>query len=70
MAPVKEFHTAGDEDQYEPQYHNQSECPFGRKIIRSAHYVPGRRTGDVLCAHCEELALEGSYLFARTLSAS
>jgi hypothetical protein len=70
MAPVKEFHTSGDEDHHEAQYHNQSECPYGLRIIRNAHYVRGRRAGDGLCAHCQELALEGSYLFARSVSAS
>ena len=66
MAPVNEFHSTGDEDRLERKYHNQSECPFGRTIIRNGHYVPGRGAQEVLCAYCEELALEGSYLFART----
>jgi hypothetical protein len=65
MAPVKEFHTSGEEDHLRAQYHNQSECPCGMRIIRNAHYVPGRRAEDALCSFCEELALEGSYLFAR-----
>jgi len=68
MAPVHEFHTAGGEDNHEPRYHNQSDCPHGLEIIRNAHYVAGRGAGHELCGSCAELCLEGSYLFARAAS--
>jgi hypothetical protein len=63
MAPVKEFHTSGDEDHNESVYHYRSGCGVGRAIICNGHYVAGRRAGDTLCESCTEIALEGSDLF-------
>lgn len=56
MSKVDAFHTSSDEDGDKLVYHNQSECGYGKEIIRNGHYVKGVLAGSELCTKCEELA--------------
>jgi hypothetical protein len=56
MGVVDEFHTSSDEDGDKLVHHNQSECGYGKEIIRNGHKVLGKLTGSVLCTRCADIA--------------
>lgn len=57
MTKVHDFHTStGPDGAGQLKYHNQSECGYGKEIIRNGHKVAGRQPGDSLCDRCKELA--------------
>lgn len=56
MSLVPEFHTSSDEDNNELRHHNQSECGYGKEIIRNDHYVVGTLPGSKLCERCKDFA--------------
>jgi hypothetical protein len=60
MGLVADFYTSNGEDGHELTYHNQSECGYGKEVIRNGHYAAGRGTGRSLCSRCIDLAAEAS----------
>jgi hypothetical protein len=57
MALVNEFHTSSEEDGDKLVYHNQSECGYGKEIIRNGNRISGRADGSTLCERCRDIAL-------------
>jgi hypothetical protein len=57
MSETLPFHTSSDED--EPVYHDQSECGYGKEIIRDGNMVAGVLQGSTLCTECARLASDG-----------
>jgi hypothetical protein len=56
MTKVNDFHTStGPDGAGQLKYHDQSECGYGKEIIRNGHKVAGRQPGDSLCDRCREL---------------
>ena len=55
MGYVSAFHTSSDEDGDKLVHHDQSECGYGKEIIRNGHYVLGVLPGSDLCKKCKEL---------------
>lgn len=56
MAKVPAFHTSTDEDGDPLRHHDESECGYGKEIIRNGHYVAGILPGSILCDRCRDLA--------------
>ena len=56
MGLVADFHTSSDEDGDKLVHHNQSECGYGKEIIRNGHKVDRRLPGSVLCSRCADIA--------------
>ena len=56
MALVADFHTSSTEDGDKLVYHNQSECGYGKEIIKNGNKVADRQPGDTLCDACTDLA--------------
>lgn len=59
MTKVGAFHTSTDEDGDPLRHHNQSECGYGKEIIKNGHYVEGILPNSKLCETCEGLAAAG-----------
>ncbi len=55
MGLVNPFHTSSDEDGDKLVYHNQSECGYGKEIIKNGHKVDGVGTGRRLCDRCADI---------------
>jgi hypothetical protein len=55
MSKVDAFHTSSTEDGDRLVYHNQSECGYGKEIIRNGHKVPNDIAGRSLCDRCADI---------------
>ncbi|HEV3192836.1 MAG TPA: hypothetical protein VGY54_20160 [Polyangiaceae bacterium] len=57
MSKIPAFHTNSDEYREEDRrvFHDQSECGYGKEIVRNGHNVPGTDKRD-RCDRCEDLA--------------
>jgi hypothetical protein len=55
MTKVTEFHTTGIEDVDELVFHNQSECPIGRTLLKSGTSAPGKGYYRTLCRKCKNI---------------
>jgi hypothetical protein len=56
MGLVAAFHTSSDEDGDKLVYHNQSECGYGKEIIKNGHKVDNDTGERTLCRTCDALA--------------
>jgi len=55
MAKVTAFHTTGIEDVDELIFHNQSECPIGKVLLKTGTSAPGQGYYRTLCRKCKNI---------------
>lgn len=55
MTKVTEFHTTGIEDVDELVFHNQSECPIGKALMKTGTSASGKGYYRTLCMKCKSI---------------